>query len=91
MYTGFLGLAGLSLLLWGHCVWLWNENERQLPSLTTAQKVFLALAAAVCVLALLAGVVLWVIRFDPAAVHVMGLAVLLSSLWFNAQVRHLYQ
>ena len=70
---------------------LWNENGRQLPSLKTAQKVFLALAAAVCVLALLAGIVLWVIRFDPAAVHVMGLAVLLSSLWFNAQVRHLYQ
>ena len=91
MYTGFLGLAGLSLLLWGHCVWLWNENGRQLPTLKTAQKVFLALAAAVCGLARLAGIVLWGIRVDPAAGHVMGLAVLLSSLWFNAQVRHLYQ
>ncbi len=89
MYQGFLGLAGLSLLPLLHCMYLWKQSGGGMPVMTRFQKVFLPLLAGVYLLALAGGIILWVIRFEPAAVYVMGLAMLVGAMVIHTEVRQL--
>ncbi len=89
MYTGFLGLAALSLLPLLHGAYLWKQNGWQWAELTGFRKMSLVLEGIGYLLALVTGIVFWAIRYEVAAVHVMGLVMLVVSMLINSGVRRI--
>lgn len=89
MYTAFLGLTALSLLPLLHGAYLWKRNGRQWAELTGFRKVSLVLEGIVYLLALAGGIVFWAIRYEAAAVHMMGLVMLLDAMMINGDIRRI--
>ncbi len=89
MYQSFLGLAALSLLPLLHGVYLWKQNGYQWAELTSFRKMSLVLECGGYLLALAGGVIFWAIRFEVAAVHAMGLVMLLGAMKINGDIRRI--
>lgn len=88
-YQGFWGLCALTLILLGHSVYCWvtATGEKTLQPLARRPKAVLGGLIVLCGAAFAAGVVMILCRAEEAAVHVMGLAVLLSAFALNDRLR----
>ena len=89
-YQGFWGLCALALILLGHGVYCWVKatKGKQLQSLSKLPKAVLGVLLLLFGGGLVAGVVMMLCRVEEAAIHVMGLVVLLSALGLNDRLRH---
>ena len=88
-YQGFWGLCALSLVLLGHGVYCWvtATKGKELQPLSNIKKIQLGALAGVCLLAFVSGVVMMFCHVEDAAIHAMGLALLLSAFGWNNKVR----
>ena len=88
-YQGFWGLCALALILLGHGVYSWvtATKGKNLQPLSKLPKVVLGALMLLCGGGLVGGVVMMLCRADEAAIHFMGLVVLLSALGLNDRLR----
>lgn len=88
-YQGFWGLCALALILLGHGVYCWvtATKGKQLQPLAKGSKAVLGVLMLLCGGGLVGGVVMMLCRVEEAAIHVMGLIVLLSALGLNDRLR----
>lgn len=88
-YQGFWGLCALALILLGHGVYcvVTTTRDKKLQSLPKGPKLVLGVLTLLCIGGLVGGVVMMLCRAEEAAVHVMGLVVLLSAFALNDRVR----
>ncbi len=89
-YQGFWGLCALALILLGHGVYCWVTvtKGKKLQPLPKLPKAILGVLILLCLAGLVGGVVMMFCRVEEAAIHVMGLVVLLSALGLNDRLRH---
>ncbi len=88
-YSGFWGLCALTLVLLGHSVYIWQTaaKGKKLQPLPKRNKLVLGLLWGLCAAAFAGGIVMMLCRMEEAAIHVMGLVVLLSAFAFNDRLR----
>ena len=88
-YQGFWGLCALALILLGHSVYCWvtATKGKALQPLPKLPKVVLGGLLLLCGGGLAGGVVMMLWRAEEAAIHAMGLLMLLSALGLNDRVR----
>lgn len=88
-YQGFWGLCALALILLGHGVYcvVTATKGKKLQPLSTSAKAIVGVLMLLCIGGLVGGVVMMLCRMEEAAVHVMGLVVLLSAFALNDRVR----
>ena len=88
-YQGFWGLCALALILLGHGVYCWvtATKGKELQPLSKLPKAVLGGLMLLCIGGLIGGVVMMLCRMEEAAIHVMGLVVLLSALGLNDRLR----
>ena len=88
-YQGFWGLCALALILRGHSVYctVTATKGKKLQPLSGTPKLVLGALMLLCFAGLVGGVVMMLCRMEAAAVHVMGLVVLLSALGLNDRLR----
>ena len=88
-YSGFWGLCALTLVLLGHSVYIWISatKGKELQPLPKQRKLMLGLLWGLCAAAFGGGIVMMLCRMEEAAIHVMGLVVLLSAFAFNDRLR----
>ena len=89
-YQGFWGLCALALILLGHGAYcaVTATKGKKLQPLPGVAKAVLGVLTLLCAGGLVGGVVMMLCRMEEAAVHVMGLVVLLSAFGLNDRVRH---
>ena len=89
-YQGFWGLCALALVLLGHGVYCFvtATKGKKLQPLSTSAKAIVGVLMLLCAGGLVGGVVMMLCRAEEAAIHVMGLVVLLAALGLNDRVRH---
>ena len=89
-YQGFWGLCALALILLGHGVYCFvtATKGKELQPLPKLPKVVLGGLMLLCGGGLIGGVVMMLCRMEEAAIHFMGLVVMLSALGLNDRVRH---
>ena len=89
MYTGFWGLAALSLILLGHGVFCWIKETKgkELIPIPGKIKLFFAVLGIIVAAAFAAGVVCIVCKTDSTVPYVLGLLMLLVSFSCNGQLR----
>ncbi|MBE6918861.1 MAG: hypothetical protein E7469_04135 [Ruminococcaceae bacterium] len=89
-YQGFWGLCALALVLLGHSVYCWvtATKGKELQPLPKLPKVVLGGLMLLCIGGLIGGVVMMLCRMEEAAIHFMGLVVMLSALGLNDRLRH---
>ena len=88
-YQGFWGLCALALILLGHSVYCFitTTRDKQLQPLPKRSKTVLGALILLCGAGLVGGVVMMLCCAEEAAVHVMGLLVLLSAFGLNDRLR----
>jgi len=88
-YQGFWGLCALALILLGHGVYCWvtATKGKKLQGFAKLPKAVLGTLILLCGAGLVGGVVMMLCRAEEAAVHVMGLLVLLSAFGINDRLR----
>ena len=88
-YQGFWGLCALALILLGHGVYCFvtTTRDKTLQRLPKGPKAVLGALMLLCLAGLMGGVVMMLCRMEEAAVHVMGLVVLLSAFALNDRLR----
>ena len=89
-YQGFWGLCALALVLLGHGAYCFvtATKGKKLQPLPKSAKAILGVLMLLCAGGLVGGVVMMLCRAEEAAIHVMGLVVLLAALGLNDRVRH---
>ena len=88
-YQGFWGLCALALVLLGHGVYCFvtATKGKKLQPLSTSAKAIVGVLMLLCIGGLVGGVVMMLCRAEEAAIHFMGLVVLLAALGLNDRVR----
>ena len=89
-YQGFWGMCALALVLLGHGAYCFvtATKGKKLQPLPKSAKAILGVLMLLCAGGLVGGVVMMLCRAEEAAIHVMGLVVLLAALGLNDRVRH---
>ena len=89
-YQGFWCLCALALVLLGHGVYCYvtATKGKDLQPLAKLPKAVLAVLMLLCGGSLVGGVVMMLCGAEDAAIHFMGLVVMLSALALNDRLRH---
>ena len=85
MYRTFFYTMILVAVVWIHCGLTWHQarqNKDRRPW-SRSTRIFLAVLAALCVGAVLAGLVVVLARLEPSASHALGGVALLMAVWFD--------
>ncbi len=87
-YQGFWGMTALTLILLGHCAYVWRKEtkDRELIEVPSKVKVLFGVPGGLCAAGFVCGVMMLLCSVAGEVVHVVGLAMLGMAFVLNHQV-----